>query len=490
MAGQTAIYGLSSIIGRLLNYLLVPLYTRIFAPAEYGVVTELYAYLAFFIVIYTYGMETSLFHFSEKENARDKVYGNALLSIVISSAGLSLLLVLFSPLLSSAIEYPHHPEYIRWLAIVLAADAITSIPFARLRQQNKAVKFAVLKLINISINIALNIFFLILCPKWLNEGSILQKEIAGAVYNPQTGVGYVFISNVISSALTLIMLLPEMMKVKWQPDSALLKRLLGYGMPLLIAGLAGMINESLSRIMLKYLLPGNIDALHELGIFGACYKLSVLMTLFVQTFRYAADPFFFSSQKQVDSKILFARVMNYFVIACCIIFLTVMLYIDVIKYFIGEQYWSGLNIVPVLLLANMFLGIFYNLSMWYKFTGQTQFGAWFTITGAVITVTGLYLLIPLYGSLGAAWTTLICYAAIMILSYITGQKYFPVNYQVWKILFYILLAVALFSFSKWLDARFSFSPSVSMLISTVLLFIYSGIALAAERKKPVFSRAD
>lgn len=443
LAGQTAIYGLSSIVGRLLNYLLVPFYTRIFSAQEYGVVSELFAWVSFLAVLYTYGMETSFFHFANKTNDTKKVYNTGLTALLISSLFFSGIAILFSGSIAEALQYGKHPEYIRWFALIIFFDTLTTLPFARLRKENKALRFASLRLVNILINIFFNIFFLALCPVWIKDNGLLH-DLASLVYSPQAGVGYVFISNLLASAITLIILSPQFRGFRLQADKPLLKEMLMYGFPLLIAGMAGMVNETLDRAVYKFLAPDASVAMKELGIYSACYKLSIIMTLFIQTFRYAAEPFFFSHYAAEGSKAVYARVMNYFIITCSFIFLLVMLFMDVFQLFIGEKFRSGLNVVPVLLMANLCLGVFYNLSVWYKLTGQTRYGALFSVAGAVITIVLLFLLIPRYGYTGAAWATLICYASMMLMSYFTGQKNYPVPYDVRKMIFYPVMALLIY----------------------------------------------
>lgn len=479
LAGQTAIYGLSSIAGRLLNYLLVPLYTRIFSPQDYGIVSELFAYVSFLIILFTYGLETSFFHFSEKED-RIKVYSTAVFSLLLSSLFISGFMILFSSSIATWIHYPKHPEFVVWFAAILALDALSALPFARLRLQGKARRFSFIKLVNISVNIFLNIFFLVLCPLWIKSKAPLW-EIANLLYEPSVGIGYIFISNLLASAVTLLFLIPQFKEVQPEFDKRLWKKMMLYGLPLLIAGLAGMINETFDRAVYKYLAPDKSKALNELGIYSACYKLALLMTLFIQTFRYAAEPFFFSIYKKEGNKLLYARIMKYFVIACSFIFLLVMLYLDFFKFFIGEKFRSGLSVVPVLLMANICLGIFYNLSMWYKLTGQTRYGAYFSIFGAAITVILLWNLIPLMGYMGAAWATLIAYASMMLLSYITGQKHFPVPYDVPRILAFPCIALLIYFASLGLQKIIDPEKTVQLLLSTLLLAAFSAFVFVLER---------
>ena len=348
LAGQTAIYGLSSIVGRLLNYFLVPLYTRVFLPAEYGVVTEFYAYVSFLIIVFTYGMETTFFRFNESELDKEKVFSTALISLLFSSALLALICFFGSSALASMLRYPGHAEYVVWFGLILACDAVTSIPFARLRAQGKPGRFAFLKFVNILLNVALNLFFLLACPFFFKQEQGWLHDFVLQFYNPSFGIGYIFISNLLASVLTLLLLLPSFKGIGAGFDKVLWRRMMLYSLPLLVAGLAGMINETMDRILLKYLLPPD-TALEQVGIYGACYKLSILMTLFIQMFRYAAEPFFFQQAKEDNARQVYADVMTYFVLACSFIFLGIMLYIDVVKFFIGPNYYPGLKVVPSLL---------------------------------------------------------------------------------------------------------------------------------------------
>ena len=482
LASQTAIYGLSSVLGRLLNYLLVPIYTRVFTPNEYGVVTEMYAYVSFLIIILTYGMETALFRFSESEKEKDKVYSTALISLATTSTIFIVLGIIFSPFLSDIMGYPDNVEYVVWFTIIIGLDAFSAVPFAKLRQLKKPERFAFLRLVNIVVNIGFNLFFILYCPYILREGNDpTLLAFIESIYNPDIGIGYIFISNLISSIVTIILLLPEILKAKRIFDNALFKRMFKYSLPLLVAGLAGMVNETLDRILIKYLLPEN-TALFQLGIYGACYKVAILMTLFIQSFRFAAEPFFFANQNEKNAPELYSKVMKFFVITCSFIFLSIMLYIDVVKNFIGIGYHVGLRVVPILLLANLFLGIFFNLSIWYKLTGKTRFGAFLAIFGAIITISLNLVLIPKYGYMGAAWTTLVCYFSMMCLSYFLSKKYFPVNYNIRKISFYILLSVFLYFVSVWTIID---TPIYNMLKNTPLLIIFIAIIYFLERPKKV-----
>ena len=452
LLGQTAIYGLSSIVGRLLNYLLVPLYTRVFLPEEYGVVTELYAYVVFLLVLLTYGMETAFFRFADNKNyTRGLVFSTAMLPLITTSLLFIGIVLLFSGNIASGIGYEANAEYIRWFAIIVGLDALTAVPFAYLRQQNKALKFAVIKLINIGSNIGFNLFFILLCPYLFQQN---PHSIVSYIYNPEIGVGYIFISNLIASVLTAFLLAKEFLEIRFKISKQLLKELFVYALPLLVVGFAGSINEVIDRVLLKYLtvVPENATnsadyIMAQIGIYGANYKVSIFMTLFIQTFRYAAEPFFFKRAEDKNAPTLYADVMKYFLILCFFIFLGITLFIDVVKYFIGSEYYEGLHIVPVLLLANLFLGVIFNLSIWYKLANKTGIGAYISLIGAAITLVFNFLLIPYFGYTGSAYATLLCYASMAIISYFWGKKYYDIPYNLRRIGLYSFITALIYFLS-------------------------------------------
>ncbi|PSR04931.1 MAG: polysaccharide biosynthesis protein [Bacteroidetes bacterium SW_11_45_7] len=485
LAGQTAIYGLSSIVGRLLNYLLVPLYTRIFLPQEYGIVTELYAYAGFLLVVYTYGMETAFFRYTEDkgENSR-QVFSNAFFSLFFTSVIVSGLFIFFQQPIAEWLGYPGRSRYIVWFALILGFDAAAAIPFAYLRQQQKAKRFAFVKLTNIGLNIGLNLFFLLLCPYLINHVGGPLAELVSVIYYPSVGVGYIFIANLTASLVTFLLLLPELSYLRGYFDTALWKRMITYAMPLLLVGLAGTVNEMFDRMMLKRFLPYDQETNQSmLGEYGACYKLSVLMTLFIQAYRFAAEPFFFSHAKLNDPKPLYAKTMKFFVIVGSLIFLVITLYLDIFKYFIGEKYHEGLEVVPILLMANLFLGIYFNLSIWYKLTDRTMLGAAVAIGGSVITVGLNIWWIPIFGYMGSAWATLICYVFMAVASYFMSKKYYPIPYPLKRILSYLLLAIGIFFVFRELSSFALFTGMSTYLLSTVLLISFLSVIGYFERNE-------
>lgn len=464
LASQTAVYGLSSIIGRFLNYLLVPLYTYSFAPAEYGVVAEFYAYMGFLTVLLVFGLETGYFRFSAPgEQPRQRVLATALRVLLIANGAFLAAALLWQQPIADLLRHGDHPEYVWWVAAILALDSIGAIAFARLRAEERALRFVSIKLIEIGANIGLNLFFIVLCRQaWEAD----PDSLLGQLWNPAIGIGYVFIANLAASGLKLLLLTPQYRDALRGFDWTLMRQMLRYSLPMVIIGLAGIVNEMLDRAALKYLLPGDLDQnMAELGIYSAVYKLSMLMTLFIQAFRYAGEPFFFAHAKEDKGPALYAQVLTWFVAFCVFIFLLVGLYIDLFQYFIGEPYRVGLSVVPVLLLANLLLGIYINLSIWYKLTDRTLLGAGVALVGAGITVVSLWLLVPRFGYEGAAWSHLICYASMVVISWLLGRRYYPVPYDLKRIFGYIGLGLGLF----WLAHQFGMPATLLMLVFVALI---------------------
>jgi O-antigen/teichoic acid export membrane protein len=489
LAGQTAIYGIPSVLVRILGYLLVWLYTRLFQPGEYGTVNVFYAYSSFLMVILTYGMETAFFRFNEHENDRGKVFSTGMISLIISSVFFLVVVSSFASIVARWIEYPDHKNYVIWFAWILTLDALSAIPFALLRAQNRPARFAWIKIINITVNIGFNLFFLLLCPFLISHfPESLSVRFITLIYRPHWGIEYIFISNLIASSVTLVLLFPQISTVRWNINQVLWKRMLFYAFPLLFAGLAGMINETFDRLLLRYLLPKDI-ASSQVGIYAACYKISILMTLFIQAYKYAAEPFFFAQAKEKDAREVYAKIMDYFIIIVSLIFLVTMVYLDdfIMPILVGKkEYWEGKGVIPVLMMANLFLGVYYNLSIWYKLTAKTSWGAWLSLIGAVITLVLNFWWIPLssehliYGYYGSAWATFICYGSMMILSYLIGQKYFPVKYNLIKFAGYLGLSVLLYVISSVIKPDMSF---LRIGFHTVLLIIFLGIVYLVEKPR-------
>jgi O-antigen/teichoic acid export membrane protein len=476
LVGQTAIYGISSIVGRLLNFFLVPLYALQFTTAEYGQVTDLYTLTVFLLVVLTYGMETTLFRFLEKSDDKTAVGSTAFTSLLVSAVLFLSVVWLWKTPIANALRYPDHAEYIVWFALILALDAITAIPFAWLRAKERAARFAFVRLTNIGVNIGLNLFFILLCP-WLAESGMGESWLR-VVYNPAIGVGYIFISNLVASAVSLLLLLPEIKKFKVSINPMLWRSMMVYALPLLFAGFAGAINEAADRQLLKYLLPED-EAFSQLGVYGACYKLSIFMTLFIQAFRYGAEPFFFSYFKNENARQVYARIMDYFLLAMCVIFVGLNVFLEPIArvFLPNPAYREGLFVVPILLLANLFLGLYLYLSVWYKLSDQTKYGAYISLFGAFLTIVLNLWWIPLWGYAGAAWATLAAYGAMMIISYFLGQRKFPIPYKLQKNMLLLAVSIAIVVISRFLWPG-------NMLLSAFVLAIFAAFVFWLE--KPLF----
>lgn len=479
LVGQTAIYGMSTIIGRFLNFLLVPLYTRCFSQAEYGVVTELYSYTVFLMIFLTYGMETGFFRFVQNKDDQPKVFSTIMSSLFSSSfIFIALVLIFLSPI-SSALGYKNNQDFIMIMAIIIGIDAFCSVPFAKLRHENRPIKFAIIKLTNIGLNIGLNLIFILLLP-------FLAKDSSNTwlvEHFKEPSVASIFISNLIASIVTLLMLLPDIFHSRNGFDYTLLRRILNYSWPLLISGMAGCINEVYDRVSLRYFLtiPEGADEhqyiLSQVGIYGASYKLAMIISLFNQAFRFAAEPFFFSRMKENDSRQMYARIMNYFTIFTLIIFLAIIFYIDLFKHFIGSNFHEGLNIVPILLMANIFLGIVFNLSIWYKITNQTKFGIGITGFGALITLTINIIFVPIYGYIACAWATLACYVLMSILSYRLCQKYYVIPYKLKALALYFAMALGFYFINDYLP----FDNLILLyVLRTLMIIIFIFVCVANE----------
>lgn len=485
LASQSAIYGLSSIVGRFLNYLLVPVYTALLPVKEYGVVTEMYTYVSFLFVIFTYGMETAFFRFIQ-ENKSEKVRSTAVISLFVSSVILTVAGTFFAADIAALanegqVDKLVRPEFVKWFIWILFFDTIVTIPFALLRSEKRSGKFASLKILSIVVNIGLNLFLLVLLP-FLNE----QYGMFTSIYNPERKLDYIFISNLISSAIIIPFLLKELLPEKNGWDSELWKKMLKYAAPLIFVGLAGMVNETLDRILLKYIYPDKTEVYTQLGIYGACYKLSILITLFIQAYRMGAEPFFFELAKKNNAQNIYRIVMNYFMIICSALFLIVVLFLDIFKEFINERYHSGLPVVPVLLMANLMLGIYYNLSIWYKLSDKTNIGALVSVSGAAVTIVINILFIPEYGYIACAWATLICYTSMVLISYLLGQKYYPVSYDLGTFFISLGSVIIFYCISETVEPYFSaIGYYAEFLFNTFLLGCYAMLAIFLLRRKNI-----
>lgn len=443
LAKDTAIYGLSSIVGRFLNYLLVPLYTAVIPAASggYGVVSNVYAYTALILVLLTFGMETGFFRFANKQDENpDKVYANSLIFV----GGLSLIFIVlcmvFLHPISSLLEYPDHTDYVAMMVVVVALDSFQCIPFAYLRYKKRPVKFAAIKLFNIIGNICLNLFFLLLCP-WLYK---VSPSSVDWFYNPDYLVGYIFVSNLIMSAVQMFFFIPELRGFSYRLDKPLMKRMISYSFPILIFGLVGILNQTVDKMIYPFLFDDRQEGLVQLGIYSATSKVALIMAMFTQAFRYAYEPFVFGKNKEGDNRKMYGAAMKFFFIFSLLAFLAVMFYMDILRYMVARDYWEGLSVVAIVMVAEIFKGLYFNLSFWYKLTDETQWGAYFSIIGcAVILVLNIWL-VPTYGYVASAWASVAGYGVITLLSYLIGQKKYPVSYPLKQMAVYLVLAAVLY----------------------------------------------
>ena len=434
------VYGLGSILPRVLNFMiLTTFYTYLFGFKPYGIISEFYAYLTIVLVVVEFGMESGFFRFAKDKKSIRKAFSHATGFIALLALLWMLAVYFFIDPISSSIQYHDNQNYIIWMAWIVAIDSVALVPFAKIRQDGKPRRFAMLKLANVMINVVLVIIFLVIFP-WFNKHSV---SLPGWLYDPELGAGYVFLANLITSALMFFLLIPELRSFQWKFDRIFMGRLLKYSAPLVLVGLAGAVNDSGDKIFVKMITGDQA----QVGIYSANYRIAVLMTLFIQMFRYAFEPFLFKVSKDKDSGETYALVMKYFVIAGLCLFLFTALNIDIFKILIDGKYWQGLAVVPIVLLGNFFLGVYYNLSVWYKLKDLTRYAAIMAITGALITIALNWTLVPLMGYMGAAWATLACYTSMMVISFFWGRRVYPIPYQTGRMLAWTTFALILYGLS-------------------------------------------
>lgn len=481
LAGQTVWYGVSSIAARFINYLLTPYLILHLGKVLYGEQSVVYSYIPLMNVLFTYGMETAFFRYTQINDKGD-VYNTSSISLLSSSFFLSLLLIAFHLPIAKLLMVEAHPEYILLASAIIFFDALSTIPFAKLRLNGKPRKFAFIKVFGILVNMAFLYFFLSICPQIEKKQ---PNSFIAFIYHKDWLVGYVFVANLIQSVVTLLLLTKEFFGFKFKFDKPLWRQMVLYGVPIMIAGFGGMINETGDRIMLGWWSSAGSEmgAKAEIGIYSACYKLSLLISLSVQAFRMGAEPFFFKQSTSENAPKTYARVMKFFVITVCLMFLFVMLYVDIWKYFITDHsMWVGLKVVPILLLANMFLGIYYNLSIWYKLGNKTISGAYITLIGAAVTVLLNYLFIPRFSYVACAWTTFACYGIMMVISYVWGQKNYRIPYATKKLCAYIIIAVLIY-YAHYYTIKYFNYQWLNYSLATILLFFYLLFVLNIERKE-------
>ena len=479
LAKDTAIYGLSSIVGRFLNYMLVPLYTAVLPASTggYGVVSNVYAFTALMLVLLTFGMETGFFRFANKSGEDPmKVYANSLLSVGGVSLIFVFLCLLFLQPISNLLDYGDYPEFIAMMAVVVALDSFQCIPFAYLRYKKRPIKFAAIKLLSIVGGIGLNLFFLLVCP-WLN---VHCPSTISWFYDPDYLVGYIFISNLIISVVQMFFFIPELTGFAYKLDKVLLKRMVVYSFPVLILGLVGILNQTVDKMIYPFLFEDRQEGLVQLGIYAATSKIAMVMAMFTQAFRYAYEPFVFGKDREGDNRKMYAAAMKYFLIFSLLAFLAVMFYLDLLRYLVARGYWEGLGVVAIVMLAEICKGIYFNLSFWYKLTDKTYWGAYFSVIGCVIIVVLNILFVPVYGYLASAWASVAGYAVILLLSYWIGQKEYPIHYDLKSLGLYVLLAAVLYIIGEQVPI-----PNIVLRLAfrTVLLLLF--IAYIIKKDLPL-----
>ncbi len=480
LAKDTAIYGLSTIVARFINYLLVPIQTARFAASggEYGVITNVYAYVSILVILLTFGMETTFFRFMSRDGENpQRIYSTTLRMVAFTSLASIVLVLSFLHPIASAAGYADHPEYVGVMFVTVAIDAFMAIPFAYLRYLHKPVKFATLKILNILVNITLNLLYLIVLPKLrLNLFGIYDADFT-------LDVAFVFYINLVCTLFTLLMLGKELRGFGHGFDRAACRRMLGYTWPLLVMGVAGQLNQAASQILFPYLYDGSVEeAREQLGIYGACIKIAMIMVMITQAFRFAYEPFVFGKSKDKDNRETYAKAMKFYVIFTLLAFLAVMAYIDVLKYIIGETYWEGLRVVPIVMAAEIMFGVFFNLSFWYKLTDRTIWGAYFSGIAAVALIAIDVVFIPRYSYMACAWAGFVAYAVSMLLSYFIGQRYYRIDYPLKDISLYVVVAFILFGFMR---AAADWPVVASLAFNTLLVLGF--VALIVKRDLPLRS---
>lgn len=477
LAKDTAIYGLSSIVGRFLNWCLVPLYTNVFDQSEYGVVTFVYAAVALALIVLTYGMETGFFRFANHERWKDpmEVYSTSLISLATTSTLFVVAVCLFIEPVSAAMECKGHESYIIIMALCVAIDAFLALPFSYLRYRKRPVRFASIRLVNIAVNIGLNLFFILLCP-WLMTHAPVTVDW---FYRPDFGIGYIFLANLIATLVNLLLMIPELHGFKWLFNRKLLKEMLCYSAPLLVLGVAGIMNQTISTLLYPSLAPDEATAMAGLGVYNANYKIALVMVMFIQAFRFAYEPFIFAQAKQrgEDRNRAYSDAMKYFIIFALLIFMGVMFYLDIIKYFIAPAYFSGLKIVPIVMLAELFFGIFFNLSLWYKLSDKTIWGMLFSLMGLAVTIGLNFILVPHIAYMGCAVASLFCYGVMMAASYAVGRKVYPIDYELGRIVLYFVIAAFIYIVGMYALPDIT---SVRYFVRAILLALF--VAIVARRE--------
>lgn len=477
---DAVIYGLSSILGRFLNYLLVPIYTRVLIPGDYGIVTNLYAYTALLLALLTFGMETTYFRFFNRKDV-DKpmqVYANALIFLVLLTTLFVVGGFVFLQPISDLLGYAAHTDFVAMVIVMVALDAVTSLPFARLRCEEKAWKFAGIKLSNIALNMFLNIFFLLICP-------VIYKHSPDSIswfYNPQYGVGYIFVSNVITSLYNVLMLRKEFRGFDFNIDRRLMSRMLRYAFPILCISVAGILNQSVDKILFPFLYADAQEATAQLGIYGACFKIAVIMVMFIQAYRYAIEPFIFKRSERSDVVETNAVTTLYFLIFSLFIYLLVAFYLeDIFKLLVSPAYYEGLKVVPIVMVGEMMFGMYFNLAFWFKLNDQTYWGTLFTVIGCIITITIICVFVPTYGYIACAWATVACNGVMLLMSYFVGRYRYPIPYPLRKMAIYVILTALLYVVGMYV---LNATPLMRLVWRSLLLVVFAIAVIRIENLTP------
>ncbi|MBU1371841.1 MAG: polysaccharide biosynthesis C-terminal domain-containing protein [Bacteroidetes bacterium] len=477
-AGQTAIYGISTVASRVLNFFLTPIYTKVYATKVYGIFTYLYSYASILNAFLAFGMETTFFRYlNKKEGEKDAIYNNTFMVVVfISVIFITSSLIFIHPIASwiqdgKETSLADYTIYIKYFIFILVVDALSVVPFAKVRAEGRPARYSIIKMTNVFTFIGLNLLFIFVIP-FIIKHHLIFAESLKSWYRPQW-IGYVFISNLVASGLTFLILIPELLQIKFKLDKKLLAEMLNYSWPVFVANLSFIINENIDKIFLANLLPPEISEA-QTGIYGACCKIAVFLSIFIMAFRLGAEPFFFNHAKNQNAKKTYAIIMNYFILAIVLIFVGVVANIELLKHFIGKDYWVGLSVVPILLFGYVSLGIYMNLSIWYKLSDQTRYGLYISGVGAILTIVLNILFIPKYGYMASAWISLIAYTSMMVLSYILGQKNYPIPYNLKRNIVYLSLSVVLVWFSFVFFKR-------DLIIGNALFVAFGLIILYFER---------
>ncbi|PHS52744.1 MAG: polysaccharide biosynthesis protein [Lutibacter sp.] len=464
---DTIIYGIAAILPRIINFLLVRVHTDALPTTNYAENTNFYIWAALFSVLLTFGMETAFFRFYKSEEKKDALISTAFISVFVSAILLVVIAFLFSDFFIHMFDFKENPLQLKLLIGILALDTLAVVPFAYLRASNRPIKYAFIKLINVAIIVCINLIFLKLIPQFLEEGKTFPVYLH-TIFESTAIVNFIFIANIIGSVISLVLLMPFLMKFKWSFNIALFKKMLKYSWPIAVAGVAYVINENLDKYLIGQLIDKN-----AMGIYAACYKLAIFMNLYIMAFRLGAEPFFFNHADKKNAKETYAKILNYFIIVGSLVFVGIVVFIDLLKQlFINQQYWEAIVIVPIILLANLFLGVYHNLAIWYKLTDKTKYAMLFSSIGALITITINIVLIPVIGFIASAWATLLAYGSMMILSYIIGKKHYPVPYNLKKSGSYLVASIVI-SFVSFSYFRANYFISISLVLVFGLLIFWN-----------------